>query len=430
MSESVDIFLPDIGDHKEVPIVELNVSVGDRISIDTPLLTVESDKATMEVPSQLAGVVKNIRVAVGTLVSKGTLLMTVEPEINSAAGAHLQTPPRSSSTVPPAPVEATPSVQTSSLPQTISLAGRTSHGTTGQTPHATPSVRALARKLGANLVDVRPSGPKGRLLREDLIAYVKGAIEHASSPARDSKAVAPDWPKVDYEKFGPIVRSPLSRIQRIAGANLSRNWNAIPHVTNFENADVTDAEEFRKATNAGLAADRSRLTMVSMLIKASALALKTYPRFNASLDGDELVLKNYVHVGFAVDTPRGLMVPVIRDCDKKGLLDIASEMRTLADKAIAGTLPASDMQGGCFSVSSLGGVGGAGFTPIINAPEVAILGAGRATIEAIWDSTAFQPRLVLPISLSWDHRVVDGVAAARFLGFVAALLSDLRRTAL
>lgn len=436
MSESVDIFLPDIGDHKEVPIVELNVSVGDQISIDTPLLTVESDKATMEVPSQLAGVVKNIRVAVGTLVSKGTLLMTVEPEINSAvrsieaAGAHLPTPPRSSSMVPPAPVEATLSAPTSALPQTISRAGRTSHGTTGQTPHATPSVRALARELGANLADVRPSGPKGRLLREDLIAYVKGAIEHASSPARDSKAAAPDWPKVDYEKFGPIVRSPLSRIQRISGANLSRNWNAIPHVTNFDSADITDAEEFRKATNEGLAADRSRLTMVSMLIKASALALKTYPRFNSSLDGDELVIKNYVHVGFAVDTPRGLMVPVIRDCDKKGLLDIASEMRTLADKAIAGALPASDMQGGCFSVSSLGGVGGAGFTPIINAPEVAILGAGRATIEAIWDGTAFQPRLVLPISLSWDHRVVDGVAAARFLGFVAALLSDLRRTAL
>lgn len=434
MSDPIDIFLPDVGDYKDIPIVELSVCVGDRIAVDTPLLTVESDKATMEVPSPLAGVVKDLKVAVGSLVSRGTLLMTVMQESKSSArssdAASVPAPVSTQleSRVQPTAIESAPLGPSqmpngSSLRQTTVLATPTS-------AHATPSVRALARELGANLADVKPSGPKGRILREDVVGYVKRAIQDALSPTTGPKIVASDWPKVDYEKFGPIVRSPLTRIQKISGANLSRNWNAIPHVTNFDKADVTDAEDFRKATNADLASDRARLTMVSMLIKASALALKTYPRFNSSLDGDELVLKSYVHVGFAVDTPRGLIVPVIRDCDRKGLLDIASEMRILANKAIAGTLSVSDMQGGCFSVSSLGGVGGAGFTPIINAPEVAILGAGRSAIEAVWDGKAFQPRLALPISLSWDHRVVDGVAAARFLGFVAALLSDLRRTAL
>jgi pyruvate dehydrogenase E2 component (dihydrolipoamide acetyltransferase) len=239
-----------------------------------------------------------------------------------------------------------------------------------------------------------------------------------------------DWPKVDFERYGAVERLPLTRIQKLTGTNLSRNWSVIPHVTNFDRADVTDAEAFRQLANAEAAKDTAKLTMVSLLIKAAALALQKYPRFNSSLDGDELILKHYVHIGVAVDTPRGLVVPVIRDCDKKGLRQIAAEMRSLADKAHAGQLVSGDMQGGCFSVSSLGGIGGQGFTPIINAPEVAILGAGRAATEAVWNGREFEPRLILPMSLSWDHRVVDGVAGARFLGFVASVLSDLRRFAL
>jgi pyruvate dehydrogenase E2 component (dihydrolipoamide acetyltransferase) len=423
MSELVDIVLPDIGDYTDVPVVEINVAVGDVVAVDAPLLSIESDKATMEVPSPSAGVIKELKVAVGSRVSQGALLMIIAEQKTTD-----NRPAESSMPAPPQIATATPERQTSEknpLP-TLSLSENVSRENT----HATPSVRALARELGVGLENVKPTGPKGRLLRADVAAYVKHGIRSGAAPATATGVSTLEWPKVDFEKFGAIERAALSRIQKIAGANLSRNWNMIPHVTNFDKADVTDAEEFRRKVNSG--ADRSavKLTMVSILIKASALALKAFPPFNSSLDGDELVLKKYVHIGFAVDTPKGLMVPVIRDCDKKGLLDIASEMRILADRATAGGLSASDMQGGCFSVSSIGGIGGSGFTPIINAPEVAILGAGRSATEAVWDGSAFKPRLMLPLSLSWDHRVVDGVAAARFLGFVAASLSDLRRAAL
>jgi pyruvate dehydrogenase E2 component (dihydrolipoyllysine-residue acetyltransferase) len=293
--------------------------------------------------------------------------------------------------------------------------------------HASPSVRALARELGVSLDLVVPSGAKGRVLRDDVSDHVKRMMGSAQS---QPSVVAPILPKADFEKFGAIERVPLSRIQQITGANLSRNWNMIPHVTNFDKADVTEAEAFRKKINGEAGEASAKLTMVSILIKAAALALKKYPRFNSSFDQETLILKKYIHIGFAVDTPKGLVVPVIRDCDKKGLTEIASEMRALADKALGGQLSPEDMQGGCISVSSLGGVGGHGFTPIINAPEVAILGAGRAVTEAVWDGSEFQPRQMLPITLSWDHRVVDGVAAAQFLGFVATLLNDLRRYAL
>jgi pyruvate dehydrogenase E2 component (dihydrolipoamide acetyltransferase) len=294
-------------------------------------------------------------------------------------------------------------------------------------------VRQLARELGITLDRVPATGPKGRILREDLHAFVKAALQ---APARASAASSgiganlPPWPQVNHETFGSVRREPLSRIQTLSGANLSRNWLTIPHVTNFDRADVTEIEPFRASLNNAARTPPARVTMVAFLIKAAASALRAYPRFNSSLDGGDLVLKDYVHVGFAVDTPKGLMVPVVRDCDRKGLIEIATEMAAMADKARAGSLPGSDMQGGCFSVSSLGGISGDGFTPIINAPEVAILGAARSRTEAVWDGKAFQPRLILPLSLSWDHRVVDGVAAARFLGHVASVLSDLRRALL
>jgi pyruvate dehydrogenase E2 component (dihydrolipoamide acetyltransferase) len=423
MSELVDIVLPDIGDYKDVPVVEIKVAVGDVVAVDAPLMSIESDKATMEVPSPSAGVIKELKVAVGSRVSQGALLMIIAEQKttdNRPAKSSIVAPTQIATAIPERKTSEKNPLPTPHSPENASR----------ENTHATPSVRALARELGVGLENVKPTGPKGRLLREDVAAYVKHGIRSGAATTTATGVSMLEWPKVDFEKFGAIERAALSRIQKIAGANLSRNWSMIPHVTNFDKADVTDAEEFRRKVNSG--ADRSavKLTMVSILIKASALALKAFPRFNSSMDGDELVLKKYVHIGFAVDTPKGLMVPVIRDCDRRGLLEIASEMRTLADRATAGGLSASDMQGGCFSVSSIGGIGGSGFTPIINAPEVAILGAGRSATEAVWDGSVFKPRLMLPISLSWDHRVVDGVAAAKFLGFVAASLSDLRRAAL
>ncbi|MCA1456672.1 2-oxo acid dehydrogenase subunit E2 [Bradyrhizobium sp. BRP22] len=428
MVDSIEIVLPDIGDYKDVPIVEINVAVGDDVVIDTPLLSIESDKATMEVPSPAAGKVKQLMIEVGSLVSQGSILMLLE-----AGSAPGHSPAKATSATPASSAKDAGSVaQEGRVPIELGE-GRELAGVDGRRgqleasgAHASPSVRALARELGVSLDLVMPSGAKGRVLRDDVTSYVKRAMGSTQLPP----SVAPVSPKPDFEKFGAIERVPLSRIQQITGANLSRNWNMIPHVTNFDKADVTEAEAFRKNLNGEAGEASAKLTMVSILIKAAALALKKYPRFNSSFDQDALILKKYIHIGFAVDTPKGLVVPVIRDCDKKGLIEIASEMRALADKAVGGQLSPGDMQGGCISVSSLGGVGGHGFTPIINAPEVAILGAGRAVTEAVWDGSGFQPRQMLPITLSWDHRVVDGVAAARFLGFVATLLNDLRRYAL
>jgi pyruvate dehydrogenase E2 component (dihydrolipoamide acetyltransferase) len=426
MSHSIEVVLPDIGDYKDVPVVEINVSVGDEVTIDMPLLSIESDKATMEVPSPAAGTVAKLMIDVGARVSQGSVLMILDG--------------RGESTAPPPAAASAPQVeqrfsQQEALSQPAPAAPVDDSRARAQQPqpsgvaHASPSVRALARELGVALDSVVPTGPKGRILREDVAAFVNELVRSGRTVARAPDAPV-DWPKVDFERYGAVERLPLTRIQKLTGANLSRNWNVIPHVTNFDKADVTDAEAFRQLVNAEAATDTAKLTMVSLLIKAAALALQKYPRFNSSLDGDELILKHYVHIGFAVDTPKGLVVPVIRDCDKKGLRQIAAEMRSLADKALAGQLASGDMQGGCFSVSSLGGVGGQGFTPIINAPEVAILGAGRAATEAVWNGREFEPRLILPMSLSWDHRVVDGVAGARFLGFVASVLTDLRRFAL
>lgn len=435
MSTLKEIHLPDIGDYSDVPVVEIHVKAGDTIAVDDTLISIESDKATIEVPASVAGTVHELKVEIGTRVSQGSLLLILDaadapaspvlaseetkPAPSAAQVAAPASIPEPAAAKQEAPAQAVPVAAAASTP--LQLSGNA---------HATPSVRALARELGVDLSSIRPTGPKSRILREDVVAHVKQALASPAAGGTGIGADLPPWPLVDFEKFGPVTRESLSRIQKISGGNLARNWVTIPHVTNFDRADVTDIEVFRQTVNKEMASSGTKLTMVAFLIKAAALALRAYPRFNASLDGDELVLKDYVHIGFAADTPKGLMVPVIRDCDRKGLGEIAAEMRALADKAQAGTLSGTDMQGGCFSVSSLGGVGGAGFAPIINAPEVAILGAGRSAIEAVWDGAAFQPRLILPVSLSWDHRVVDGVAAARFLGHIAAMLGDFRRAAL
>jgi pyruvate dehydrogenase E2 component (dihydrolipoamide acetyltransferase) len=423
----MQVRLPDIGDYKDVPVVEFLVKPGDVVAVEDPLMTIESDKATMEIPSPFAGIVRGFTVSIGTRVSQGALLLTIEAADAQAEApspvalpeaARIEAGPMAQPAKKEPPVAARPSPAAPPAVTTAISAGA----------HATPAVRAFARELGVDLHTVKPSGAKGRILREDISTFIKERLAAGPSVQVTDAGIGaglPAWPSIDYKKFGPVERQPLSRVQRVSGGNLARNWLTIPHVTNFDNADVTGLEEFRKELNA--ATKDAKVTMAAFLIKASALALKAYPRFNASLDGEELVLKNYVHIGFAADTPQGLMVPVIRDCDRKGVLEIAAEMRVLADKARGSGLSAADMQGGCFSVSSLGGIGGAGFTPIINAPEVAILGAGRSAMQAIWDGRAFQPRLIMPVSLSWDHRVIDGAAAARFLGHVATLLGDFRR---
>lgn len=458
MSAALQIALPDIGDYRDVPVIELLVKPGDRLAVDDLILSIESDKATMEVPSPVAGIVRELLVSVGSKVSEGTPILTVEPAEGSGAAPVPDAPPAAAAASSPersaGPLSRSGEGQseasglsgdgaplTPTLSRTGEGAGRASPEPIQAEPiqatrgavHASPSVRQLARELGVGLDRVAATGPKGRILREDVHAFVKaalGAPVPAPAAASGIGAGLPPWPDVDFAKYGPVRREPLSRIQSLSGANLSRNWLTIPHVTNFDRADVTEIESFRVGLNTETRTPPAKVTMVAFLIKAAASALRAYPRFNSSLAAGELVLKDYVHVGFAVDTPKGLMVPVVRDCDRKGLIEIATEMAAMAEKARAGTLPGSDMQGGCFSVSSLGGIGGDGFTPIINAPEVAILGAARSRTEAVWDGKAFQPRLILPLSLSWDHRVVDGVAAARFLGHVASVLSDLRRALL
>lgn len=435
MSAVQQICLPDIGDYKDVPIVEIAVKPGDIVAVDDPLITLETDKATMEVPSPAAGRVKTILVALGTKISRGSPIAEIEAV---GAGTPLadKSPETDRAPVPPPAANGAAGhvVLPASQPPVVEIPSPTSPAESQpKLLHATPSLRAYARELGIDLAGVKATGAKGRILREDVQNFVRSELAERKQPTSAGNTAfghLPPWPQVDFAKFGEIERKPLTRIQEISGASLARNYLTIPHVTNFDNADVTDLESFRNDVNGEKRSPPVKLTMVAFLIKASAIALKNHPRFNSSLDGNELVLKKYVNIGFAVDTPKGLMVPVVKDCDRKGLLEIAREMSSLADKAREGTLSPSDMQGGCFSVSSLGGIGGTGFTPIINAPEVAILGAARSAMTPIWNDKEFVPRLIMPISLSWDHRVVDGVAAARFLGLVASLLGDFRRALL
>jgi pyruvate dehydrogenase E2 component (dihydrolipoamide acetyltransferase) len=434
---AIEIRVPNIGDFKEVEVIELLVKVGDVIKAEQSLITVESDKASMEIPSSTAGKVVSISVKIGDKVAEGSVLLMLDASADASLATTNVVP---ASVSAPAPTIAAASVAppVASSPPAAAAAPTSAlppAPASGVLPHASPSVRKFARELGVDLTLVGGSGPKGRVTVEDVRAFVKGALAGTSRPAQSAAndgaglGLIP-WPKVDFTKFGEIQTKPLSRIKKISGANLHRNWVMIPHVTNHDDADITDLEAFRVLLNKENEKSGIKVTMLAFLIKACVQALKKFPEFNASLDGDNLVLKQYFHIGFAADTPNGLMVPVIKDADKKGIFEIAKESSELAAKAREGKLAPAEMQGGCFSISSLGGIGGTYFTPIINAPEVAILGVCRSAIKPVWSGSAFEPRLILPMSLSWDHRVIDGASAARFNTYLAALLADFRRVML
>jgi pyruvate dehydrogenase E2 component (dihydrolipoamide acetyltransferase) len=417
----VELRVPDIGDFKDVPVIEVLVKPGDAIAKDASIVTLESEKASMEVPASTGGTIRDVKVKVGDKVSQGDAIATVEGVVVAPSASMPQRP-----SIPQD--DTSRAAATHPAPrQAIRAAPATQISGNGEV-HASPSIRRFARELGVDLHRVAPSGPNGRVTREDVQNFVKHSLTNGvgAAPAGATLGLAP-WPKVDFAQYGEIERKPLSRIQKISGPNLHRNWVMIPHVTQDEDADVTDLEEFRKQLNAELGKSGVKITMLAFLIKAAVAALKRFPAFNSSLDGDELVYKKYYHIGFAADTPGGLLVPVVRDADKKGITQLAQETAELAAKARDGKLPISDMQGGTFTISSLGSIGGTYFTPIINAPEVAILGACRAATRPVWNGSEFVPRLVQPLSLSYDHRVIDGAAAARFTAYLASVLSDLRR---
>ncbi|MDE2402800.1 MAG: dihydrolipoyllysine-residue acetyltransferase [Burkholderiales bacterium] len=446
----IELTIPDIGDVSDAAVIEILVKPGDILKPEQSLITIESDKASMEVPASQGGVIKEVKVKLGDKVSQGSVIGVLEVQEGSApakveptAAAPLVAPTASAVQAVAAP-SSSPTALASAPRVAPTVALPAAEPAVAQTvAHASPSVRRYARELGVPIADVNGSGPKGRITAADVQAFVKSLVAQtagtaagsASSGATGAGAGSADlggmtllpWPKVDFAKFGPIERQPLSRIKKLSGANLHRNWVRIPHVTNNEDADITELEAFRVKLNEEHAKTGPKFTLLAFLLKACAVALKRFPQFNASLDGDDLVLKQYVHIGFAADTPNGLMVPVIRDVDTKGLAQLATETSALAAKAREGKLLPGDMQGGTFSISSLGGFGGTTFTPIINAPEVAILGVCRAAMKPIWNGSGFDPRLILPLSLSYDHRVIDGASAARFNAFLAALLADFRR---
>ena len=433
----VEIEVPDIGDFKEVEVIEVMVAVGDTIMAEQSLITVESDKASMEIPASQGGVVKEVKVKVGDKVAKGSVVVVVEGSAPAAAPAAKAEAAPAKSEAPAAKAEApaVPATPAAGSRPAPAAALEDANLKPGQLPHASPSVRKFARELGVNLSKVKGTGPKDRITADDVRGFVKqalaaGPVAAAGGSADGAALGLLPWPKVDFTKFGPVEAKPLSRIKKISGANLHRNWVMIPHVTNNDEADITDLEALRVTLNKENEKSGIKVTMLAFLIKAVVAALKKFPEFNASLDGDNLVLKQYYHIGFAADTPNGLVVPVIRDADKKGILQIAQEMTDLSKKAREGKISPADMQGGCFSISSLGGIGGTSFTPIINAPEVAILGVSRSSHKPVWDGKQFVPRLIVPLSLSYDHRVIDGAAAARFNAYLGALLADFRRIAL
>jgi len=457
---TIEVRVPNIGDFKDVGVIEVLVKAGAPVKVDESLITLESDKATMDVPSPAAGTVQDVKVHVGDRVSEGTLILTLDSAEGGAAepaprdetrppspsrppqpepgakaapgpttGKPAETPPQAVVPLPQGPVDAATAVAEAVPSQAAS----------GQKlAHASPSVRKVARELGVDLARIVGTGPRGRVLQEDVQRFVKQVMSgEAAGGAPSPGALAAGgalellpWPKIDFARFGPVEARPLSRIRKISGANLSRNWVMIPHVTQFEEADITELEAFRVRLNEEYATSGVKVTLLAFLVKACVAALKKFPEFNASLDGESLVLKRYFNIGFAADTPNGLVVPVLKAADQKGVIEIAKELAELAAKARDGKLGAADMQGGCFSISSLGGIGGTAFTPIINAPEVAILGVSRSATKPVWDGARFAPRLVLPFSLSYDHRVIDGATAARFTTFLAQLLADLRRAML
>ncbi|MDO8436623.1 MAG: dihydrolipoyllysine-residue acetyltransferase [Nitrosomonadaceae bacterium] len=431
MAETKQVSVPDIGDFKDVPVIEVLVKPGDTVKMEDPLISLESDKATIEVPSPFDGVIKEVGVKVGDKVSEGSLILTME--ISAASNATVA--PRIPAAVAPASVvtapESTP-VRTSQLPRQLSPPPALMDETTFAKAHAGPSVRRFARELGVNLGLVKGSGPKQRILKEDVRSYIKTELAKPRGSGMELNLLP--WPQVNFAKFGPVELKLLSRIQRMAGANLHRNWVMIPHVTQFDEADITDLETLRKQSNEATKKDGVKITLLAFLMQAAIAALKKFPEFNASLDssGDEmnLVIKNYYHLGFAADTPHGLMVPVIRDVDQKSVVTIAGELGYLSALARDGRLKPAEMQGASFTISSLGSIGGTAFTPIINAPEVAILGISRASMKPVYREGQFIPRLMLPLSLSYDHRVIDGASAARFTTYLAAVLADTHRVLL
>jgi pyruvate dehydrogenase E2 component (dihydrolipoamide acetyltransferase) len=422
LAEVTQVAVPDIGDFSDVPVIEVLVAEGDTVDVDAPLVTLESDKATMEIPAPVAGVVDKLLVKLGDKVSEGTPIATIAAGNGSPAGEPpLDAAPVAEAEPAPEPKEeeaaAPPSEAVPSAPPAPAMSD-------GEAPYASPLAFRLARELGVDLRSVEGSGRNGRISRDDVVAAAKTAIAGGGAGL---PGLAP-WPQIDFAKYGEIERVPLSKIQRISGPNLARNWVMIPHVTHHEEADITDLEAFRKQVNAEH--PETKVTMVALLMKAVVATLKEFPDFNASLDGDEVVRKHYWNIGFAADTPFGLVVPVIKNVDQKGLLEVATELRDLSGKAREGKLGPAEMSGATFTISSLGGIGGTGFTPIINAPEVAILGVTRSATKPVWNGSEFVPRLMVPMSLSYDHRVIDGAAAARFMVHLANVLSDLRRVLL
>ena len=434
MTTISEIRVPDIGDFKEIPVIEILVKPGDVVKAEDPLVVLESDKATMDVPSPAAGTVQSVAVKLGDRVSQGSVIITLAAADASvpAVVSTAPTPAPMPATAASAPVDAPASIVTPATPSPVPSTNEANVST--NKAHASPSVRRFGRELGVDISKVPGTGLKGRIQREDVETFVKGVmarvstgvLPQGSAPGGAGFNVLP-WPRIDFTKFGPVESKPLSRIKKIAGANLHRNWVMIPHVTNHEEADITELEAFRVELNKEQEKGDVKMSMLAFLIKACAAALKKFPNFNASLDGDNLVLKHYCHIGFAADTPQGLVVPVIRNVDQKGVVEIAKEIADLARLARDAKLKADQMQGGCFSISSLGGIGGTFFTPIINAPEVAILGVCKSFMKPVWDGKAFMPRLTLPLSLSWDHRVIDGAEAARFNVYLVQLLADMRR---
>ena len=452
---TIEVKVPDIGDFHDIPVIEVLVKAGDAVAADDSLVTLESDKATMDVPSPAAGVVREVRLKVGDKVSEGAVVLVLaaaaaaaepSPQPSPAGGRGSTVGAVDASSPQPSPAggrgsavdaaaplasPAAPAQASPPLPLAGEGSGVRADAETFRAAHASPSVRKFARELGVDLARVTGTGPNARIRQEDVQAFVKGVMTGAAGAATGGGGLdLLPWPKVDFAKYGPVEAVPLSRIRRISGANLARNWVMIPHVTQFDEADITDLEALRVRLNEEHAKAGVRLTMLAFLIKAAVAALAKFPDFNASLDGETLVRKRYFHVGFAADTPNGLVVPVVRDADRKGVLEIAREMGALSARAREGKLGPADMQGGSFSISSLGGIGGTAFTPIINAPEVAILGVSKSATKPVWNGREFVPRLTLPLSLSYDHRVIDGAAAARFTAFLAAVLADFRRVLL
>ncbi|MCZ6577528.1 MAG: dihydrolipoyllysine-residue acetyltransferase [Gammaproteobacteria bacterium] len=448
MTSVKEVVVPDIGDFKDVDVIEVLVSPGDQIKVEDPLITLETDKATMDVPSPYAGVVKEVKIKVGDKVSQGVAVALLEadesvseaesaaqpqaaanePEASAVAeGPAAEAPvPRAAAPTPPAPAAAPSTAARLTPPPTLPPPVERSGAARA---HASPSVRAFARELGVDLTQVQGTGPKGRILQQDVQAFVKQRLSHPGAAAPAAGYVLPAMPEIDFSKFGTIELQPLSRIKKIAGPHLHRSWVLLPHVTQHDEADITELEAFRQEVKEDAKSRGVRLTLLAFLLKASVAALKAYPQVNASLDpgGENLILKKYYHIGVAVDTPDGLVVPVIRDVDKKGVYDLAEELGEVSARARDKALTPTDLQGGCFTISSLGGIGGTAFTPIINAPEVAILGVSRSRIQPVYRNGEFVPRLILPLSLSYDHRVIDGAQAARFTGFLGRVLTDVRR---